>query len=313
MHRLLAQALDRLSLRLAAGSVQRGMPTGHVAEAQALIHGPEFFADFATAPPDWRWIARHRWQCSSPIITPWPDNNIVCGRFYPAATPWTDRPTVVFLHGWNAEWGSRALFPLLARRWNAAGLNALMFALPFHGPRKPRACGAPHNFLADDLLHVARAAHQALADARAVIAWLTAAGCRRIGLWGMSLGGWLAGLLACHEPRLQAVVLFTPLARLDRLINELDLCMPLRQRLASQPVRLDPLNLISHQPCLARTHILIIAALYDLFVPVDSVEELWQIWGEPVLWRAPHGHISALMAAPVLAEATRWLADRLGT
>jgi dienelactone hydrolase len=313
VHKTLTQPLDWVSIRLAGLSVHRRAPAAQAAEAEALVHDASFFADFAGTPTDWRFTHRRNFQFTSAVRSPWTRNNTVHGRFYPVSRDWTARPTVVLLHGWNAELGYRTLFPFLARRLNAAGLNAVMFELPYHSQRKPRGRGAPNNFISNNLLHVASAAHQALADARALIAWLNAQGCRRIGVWGISLGGWLAGLLACHEPRLSAAVLMTPVARMDRVIHELDFCAPLRRSLGGRAVRLEPLNLISHRPRVPVANVLIIASEHDLFAPIDSLEELWQAWGQPVLWRPRHGHISAMMAAPLLEQTVQWVERHLET
>ncbi len=312
MHKALTQSLDWCSIKLAGLSVHRGAPTAQIAAAETLVAEPRYFADFAVPPPDFRFTNRRRFQFTSAVVSPWTRNNTVHGRFYPVSATWTTHPTVVLLHGWNAEMGYATLFRWLARRLNAAGVNAVMFELPYHRQRKPRGHGAPRNFISDDLLHVAQASHQALADARALVAWLAARSDRPIGAWGISLGGWLTGMLGCHEPRLTAAVLMMPVARIDRVINELGFCEPLRRRLEGQTVRVAPLNLISHRLRLPVEQVLIVASEHDLFAPIDSLEELWRAWGRPLLWRRRHGHISAMMAAPLMGKTARWLACRLG-
>ena len=232
------------------------------------------------------------------------------GRFFPATTDWPARPTTVLLHGWNAEIGYRTLFPYLARRLNGAGINALMYELPYHSQRKPRRArrGEPTNFLSGDLLHVVQASHQAIADARALVAWLREQGCDRVGVWGISLGGWLAGMLACAEPELHFAAMMTPVVRMDRVIAELDFCKPIRRSLRGRSVRLEPMNLVTHRPKLAPGKILIVASEHDLFAPVETVEELTRAWGGPMLWRPRHGHISVMMSAPVMGRVTDWIA-----
>jgi len=312
VYKALAQPLDWFSIKLAGLSVHRGAVATQVAAAESLLEEPSFFADFAGLPPDLRFTSRRRFQFTSAVTSGWERNNTVHGRFYPVGPAWPAHPTVMLLHGWNAEMGYATLFRWLARRLTATGVNAVMFELPYHRQRKPRGRGVPDNFMSDDLLHVARAAHQALADARALLAWLVAHSDRPIGVWGISLGGWLAGMLACHEPRVAAAVLMTPVARMDRVINELGFCAPLRRRLGGRAVRVGPLNLISHRPRLPVGKVLLIASEHDLFAPIDSLEELWRAWGAPVFWRPRHGHISAMMAAPLQEKAVRWLARRLG-
>ena len=219
---------------------------------------------------------------------------------------------MILLHGWNNELGYRMLFPYLARRFNGLGINALIFELPYHRQRKPRRSGgAPNNFLSGDLLHVVSAFHQAIADARATVAWLHAQGCERIGVWGLSLSGWLTGLLACVEPRLNLAVLMIPVVRMDRVITELDFCRPIRRRLAGKTMKLDPLNLVTYRPILSADRILVVASEHDLFAPRETTEELCRAWNEPTLWHPRHGHISTMMSVAVMERAMGWVAGKL--
>src|SRR5437764_6794844 len=70
-----------------------------------------------------------------------------------------------------------------------------MFEFPYHGRGRPRGPGAIQNFISYDLLHMLEATRQALADARALMGWLAGQGSPAVGVWGISLGAWLAGLL----------------------------------------------------------------------------------------------------------------------
>jgi len=306
----LARALDWFSIKLATLAVHRTAGGhGHAAEVETLLHDPRFFCDFVGAPKDLR-IEGRSFSFSSPVRSAWERNNTVHGRFFPASGTWQTAATVVLLHGWNHELGYETLFPWLARRLNAAGLNAATFELPYHRHRKPREPGAIRNFIADDLRHVAMAAHQALADARALIAWLSVQGSGRVGVWGISLGGWLAGLLACVEERLGFAVLMTPVARMDRVIAELEFCEPIRRSLGGARVRMEPLNLMSHRPKVRPQDILVVASEHDLFAPVETVEELVGCWGAPTLWRLPHGHISIILSASVMQRTVQWIVER---
>ena len=40
---------------------------------------------------------------------------------------------------------------------------------------------------------------------------------------------------------------------------------------------------------------------------LDDRTDLWQAWGRPEIWRLPHGHISVLLAWPVLERTVQWL------
>ena len=222
---------------------------------------------------------------------------------------------MILLHGWNAELGYRTLFPYMARRFNKAGINAVLIELPYHSQRKPRERDAIRNFLSGDLLHVVSAMHQAIADTRALVAWLKTQSKMPVGMWGISLGAWVTGMLACAEPALDLAVLMTPVVRMDRVIMELDFCRPLRRHFHGASPRLEPLNLDSHQPLLEPDNILVVASEHDLFAPIATIEELCRVWQGPVLWRPRHGHISLTMSCLAPGRHTGkiidWISSRL--
>jgi dienelactone hydrolase len=308
---VLAKPLDWCSIQLARLSVRGGSRVeGQVARVEALLEDPHFLGGFVTSPEDFRFVSKRAFQFTSPVVSPWKRNNTVHGRLFTASKRWTDRPTMVLLHGWNADTGYRVLFPHLARRLVKRGVNTAMFELPYHGQRKPRGREATKNFLSGDLAHVVQAAHQSLADARALIAWLKEQGCPWIGLWGISLGAWLSGLVACADRRVDCAVLMTPVARMDRVIDELGFCAPIRRSLGGARLRLDSLNLTTRQPLLAPENILVVASEHDLFAPIATIEELCAAWGGPELWRPRHGHISILMSMPVMERTIKWVARK---
>jgi dienelactone hydrolase len=304
----LAKPLDWCTIQLARLNVRDAIGTdGLAAKAQALLEHPDFLGGNVAAPRDFRFVTKHAFQFTSPAPSPWKRNNTVHGRLYTVSRSWRDRPTVILLHGWNAQTAYRTLFPHLARRLVRRGVNVAMFELPYHCQRKPRGRGATRNFLSGDLVHVVQAAHQSLADARALIGWLKEQGSPRIGLWGISLGAWLSGMLACAESKVDFVVLMTPVARMDRLIAEASFCAPIRRSLGGTKLRLDLMNLTAHHPRVAPENILVVASEHDLFAPIGTIEELCEAWGVSELWRPRHGHISVLMSMPVMERIIRWV------
>ena len=128
-----------------------------------------------------------------------------------------------------------------------------------------------------------------------------------------SLGAWLAGLVASHDPRAAFAVLLTPIARLDRAIAELAFCAPIRQGLQNRAIRFDALNLRAHFPVAGPENILLIESTHDLFAPADTVEELWRAWRKPEIWRLPHGHISVLLSLPIMERAVDWVVRHAAT
>jgi hypothetical protein len=41
------------------------------------------------------------------------------------------------------------------------------------------------------------------------------------------------------------------------------------------------------------------------------IEELWQKWQQPEIWRLPHGHVTTQFVLGLMGRVLRWLAPRL--
>ncbi len=305
----ITKPLDRWILRLAAARFQP--PTDvpiRAAEAEALLRRPDFFGDEVRVPT-LQFGSQGDFHFQSPVATPWPENNLVAGKLFKAGAQWQDKPSVILLHGWNSEPLLYHGFPWLARRLLRAGLNALYFELPYHGTRKPQAHRAFRNFISPDLAHMVQAAQQALAEIRALVAWVADQGSQPA-LWGISLGAWLAGLASCHEPGTGPVVLMSPVLDLEQAVNHLPFCKVVRDSLQGASLRLTPLNISQSSPMVSPRQILIIECVHDQFVSAQSIEAVWQSWNKPEIWRLPHGHISVLLSRPVMKRTIQWLAQK---
>jgi len=308
----LSKLIDRWIIRLAAAHMPRtnGLKL-HLDEANQLLRAPDFFCDFVTAPKDFK-PDGETFQFTSSIATPWQENNIVHGKIFSCGENWQSRPVVILLHGWNDELNYRFRFPRLAHALNRYGINCATLELPYHFRRRPREAGAVRNFFSQDMLRTVEATRQAVADIRALRHWLGAQGGARVGVWGISLGAWLGGLLACHEPKINFAVLMMPVARTDRCVEELKFCEPIRQSLQGATADTKKFNLIEHRPLVPKENILLVEAEHDLFVPKETVEELWRDWNEPEIWRLPHGHISILLSSRVMKRAVEWIVAKTG-
>ncbi|MGI8965470.1 MAG: alpha/beta hydrolase [Limisphaerales bacterium] len=311
MHSTLTQILDRLVIRMAcAAQSQPGLFPANIEQARELLRQPDFLSDALVPAPELKWISPNYFQFPSLISTPWPENNMVRGKFFPLAKNWPGQPTVILVHGWNDEFGYSIRHSFQAPRLCRAGFNVAMLELPYHLHRRPRAAGAVNDFLSEDLFCTIQAAQQAFTDIRAMVAWLSAQGCAQINLWGVSLGGWLSGLVLAHEDKISGAVLNVPVARMDRVIEELAFCAPLRRSLQGHSLDFEKLNLRARRPKISPENILIIEAQDDLFSPPESIEEFWLAWNQPEIWRIRHAHISGLFSIPMTHRIIKWLLEK---
>src|SRR5688572_18174465 len=297
-------------------------------QAVQFLNGPDFIPaesqpaqlDFIPDAPG----GRFRFPTPRPCEVA--ENNVVHGRLYRCADAWQQRPVIVSLHGGGDFPGHQFAFHLFARRCNRAGFNAATLELPYHFQRRPRQYGRLEilcqysPLISRDYLQMAKTYAQAVAEIRSLSGWLLAEGCPAVALVGVSLGAYLAGMTAFRDARLASTVMIMPAARMGLLSSQVERVgwrrvreAILRRRAACEELDRTPLNLTSAGPAISKENVLLIEGVHDLLVSSSPIE-LWQSWGQPEIWRLPHGHISTALTAsmPGLSgRVLRWLAPRL--
>src|SRR5262249_53112617 len=109
----------------------------------------------------------------------------------------TTRGTMVLLHGFGMGRPGFDAVALMAPAFFADGLDVALLTLPFHGKRGPRAGRfSGQLFASADVARLNESMGQAAHDLIAFVAWLRATGAARVGVLGLSLGGYVAALLA---------------------------------------------------------------------------------------------------------------------
>ena len=280
-------------------------------EAVEFLNGPDFIPA-ESKPAELEFKSNIHFTFPSPRPCEFAENNIVHGRLYRRTNDWQKFPTIILLHGGGDFLGYRYGFPLLVPAIHRAGFNAATLVAPYHFQRRVRRIEA------FDHLRVAEAFGQGVAEIRALTGWLLEQGCPSVALFGISLGGWLAGLAATRDSRLKAIVLAVPGVRRDYRATrgERVLWTPMRKALKKQKAAREaldktPMNLTLSQPVIPKENILLIQGRYDLLVEAEQTEELWQKWKQPEIWRLPHGHVSWMFTPGVTDRVLRWLAPRL--
>ncbi len=279
-------------------------------EALEFLNGPDFIPA-ASDPAQIEFDGPRDFKFSTPRPSDDKENNIVYGRLYRCAKHWQERPVIILVDV-SPPLGHYTVFPLLARRFNRAGFNVAALVPPYHLQRRP------HRPTKGNLLDLAQAMAQNVAEIRALTGWLLEEGCPSVGLGGASFGGWIAGLTACSDARIAAVVLVVPGVRMCmwrssprvvwRRVREAFQAL----RPAHEAMDTTRLNLLFSKPTTPKENILLIEGIHELFAdPKEAIEELWQKWQQPEIWRLPHGHISWMFTPGLTSRVLRWLTPRL--
>jgi len=214
------------------------------------------------------------------------------------------RPWLVCIHG--AEMGRAALDLALFRARHLhddLGLNVVLPVLPMHGPR---ARGLPKGsvFPGEDVMDNVHAAAQAVWDIRRLLSWIRSQQPESpIGLNSISLGGYVASLVASLEDDLTCAILGVPVADLIELLGRhagLRADDPRRKTMTlAEPIgrMVSPLSMNPRVPMSGR---FIYGGIADRLVqPREQVVRLWEHWGKPEIVWYQGGHTGFFEARPV--------------
>jgi hypothetical protein len=220
----------------AAALVERGESTPLAAMTainQRIVADPHSFFDYAT-PTDFRIEQRHPalfptnvrpetleqareferqaevgelrrepfLRFTSAVRTPYPENDQVNARWYPAKHKDPNRPrqAMIVMPQWNADAFSHNA---LCEIFNRFGISCLRLSKPYHDIRRPAELERSDYAVSSNIGRTIAACRQAVADVRSCVDWLESQGYEQFGVLGTSLGSCYAFLAAAMDPRIR--------------------------------------------------------------------------------------------------------------
>jgi Alpha/beta hydrolase domain containing 18 len=140
---------------------------------------------------------------TSPVRTPFSENDLVNARWYPAPPEkqaGKPKQAIIVMPQWNADaFSHNALCAL----FNRFGISALRLSKPYHDIRRPAELERADYAVSSNLGRTIAACRQAVMDIRACLDWLELEGYEQFGILGTSLGSCYAFIAAAMDPRLQ--------------------------------------------------------------------------------------------------------------
>ncbi len=140
---------------------------------------------------------------TSPERTPYPENDLVNARWYPAPEhkdPKRPRQAIIVMPQWNADAFSHNS---LCTIFNRMGISALRLSKPYHDIRRPLELERSDYAVSANIGRSLSACRQAVVDIRCCLDWLQEQGYEHFGVLGTSLGSCYAYLASTHDPRLR--------------------------------------------------------------------------------------------------------------
>lgn len=167
----------------------------------AIARSDEFFA--YTPPRDFRQEG-DTVRFTSPVDTPYSENNTVEARYFPAKPRWKrGRKAVVVLPHFNSQ---AAQHVALCRGIAEFGISALRISLPYHDRRMPAELTRADYAVSANVARTIDATRQSVVDVRSCFDWLQQQGYEDLGLVGTSLGSCYGFLTSAHDERIRVNV-----------------------------------------------------------------------------------------------------------
>lgn len=247
----------------------------------------------------------------SDITTDIEENNVVWARITDSGS--FDHAIVVF-HHWNASARNGQIAKFFSRR----GITVVEIAMPYHLERRRPGSSHADYMLSANLGRTIQSIRQAVWDGRKLIRWLKSEGYREISVLGMSLGSWVAGLIAAHDPAVSKASLFLTAGSLADMVWTGRATRSIRASLEPRIELTDlrrawaPLNMENYANRLARPDLklhVVLAKRDTVVLPALSDRFMHILAGagaKPSTFRLNCGHYSLAMPLYVLLAGLSW-------
>ena len=204
------------------------------------------------------------------------ENQVALARLFTRSRP---RPVAVLVHGYLM--GKLAVDERLwpVRELDALGFDSAFYVLPFHGRRaNPLFSGRRPEFPGLDPRFASEGFRQAVTDLRELMLFLRRRGHDKVGLFGMSLGGYTAALTATVEPALDFLVPIVPLASLaDFALEQGDLPDEPEPRAVEHALLERAFRHVSpvhREPQIAPERVLVLGGRADRITPISHARRI---------------------------------------
>lgn len=271
-------------------------------------HGPQEWEEYAT-----RWLKKGpvefyrvpeslpgvlgpgRQKFPSPVSCDREENNLMHLRVWPGKEGMKS-PAMILLHSLFSA--SDVGYVHWASVLNRLGWTAIFYDLPYHYRRRPQGTWSGELVFGGNLIRSAETIRQAVVETRMVARLARAAGASRVGLWGMSLGGWVASLMICHEPDLACAWLVQPIPDVATAIWDSPGGWVIRRQMEArglsreQASRMLPMVCPSSgKPKLPAEKILLVGGTHDRIARPGQMRALARDWGGAHYREVGQGHI----------------------
>ena len=229
------------------------------------------------------------------------------------------RPTIAAFHGFSADpyWLNGWFFAL---PWlYKMGCDVLLFTIPFHGPRQSRfSLFSGHGLFSGGITRLNEAFAQTVHDFRIIMNHLEdRRGVEKIGVTGVSLGGYVVALLAAVEKRIAFSIPNVPVVSIaDLMLEWFPISAVVRSLLLVLGKSIKDLRHmmavhcpLTYKPVIPKDRLMIIGGAGDRLAPPKHSRLLWDHWGRCRIHWFPGSHLLHLDKGAYLQEMAKFLGE----
>ncbi len=212
------------------------------------------------------------------------------------------RPWLVCIHGFGMGTPFVDMMAFRAKHLHdELGINIAAITLPAHGSRRPSPLSG-EQFLNFDLMHAVHGLSQSVWDVRRLLSWVREQNPTKVGVTGVSLGGYMTALTAAFEREVDLVLAGIP------VIDFVDMFKHhsphhVHMRAIEHNVLDGTATSVLQVVCpesmgvaTPRSARAIYAGMGDRLAPPDQARRLWEHWDQPDICWYPGNHVGFMWA-----------------
>ncbi len=226
------------------------------------------------------------------------------------------RPWIVCVHGFGTGSTFMDLFSFRASYLHEQlGVNVAAIVLPVHGSRRPGTFNG-EEFLGFEFMNSVHGLAQSLWDVRRLLSWVRQQDPDGVGVFGISLGAMVTGLVAAFEEDLDLALAGIPVVDFPGLIEHhapRNLQMRSIDHNILDGTAQDVHSVVSPlamEPVTPRAARAIFAGLGDRLATTDQARRLWEHWERPETSWFQGNHVGYLWSDAVWRFVTTVLDER---
>lgn len=244
-------------------------------------------------------------------------NDQAYGKFYRCKVD-PLAPTLLILPGWMTYKEEKYYTEPLGKMLLKAKINYIFYSLPYHMERTPRGRLSGEFTVSGNMFRTIEAFRQAISECRTIIQWLKQGSSAKVGVLGISLGGWYASNLLHLDTGLDFAILAIPAVNPTAGLWQTRIAEPIRkdlQKLGFDEERyhelVQPLNPMSYPPVLHPKKILVIRAKFDQCVPATALEQYCRFLKCAQVKRYRQSHFSFLRTRKPIKAIVQFIRNQM--